>query len=167
MILGINGIEIKYHEAKSAGELEFLVDEYSGSNVLYLDTETTGLDVYTSRLLLLQLMDSSKKKVNVVNMASLCPSETKHLARILQDKELVIQNAPFDLQFLSWNIPELDLENLKIFDTKVAESVLCAGVQEHLRSYTSLKNISKRRLGLDLDKETRVAFIGLNTLLWT
>jgi DNA polymerase-1 len=160
MILKTNDLTIEYHENASTKDLEGLVGKYSESKVLYIDTETTGLDVYSSRLLLLQILDSALGIVDVINMCGLETEQLSVISKLIKDKELVIQNATFDLQFLEHNLPDLEMEELKIFDTKIAESVLAAGVKEHLRSYTSLKNIVKRRLGKDIDKETRVEFIG-------
>lgn len=146
-------------EKAVAEVVDELLKQSVKQQVLYVDTETSGLDPKSEKLLLVQMR---------LNRGAILVFEYKHMTPYLDSfkelflrNELVMHNAKFDLQFLAVNFGlELDDPRLKVYDTQVAEAVLCAGVKTNLKRYTKLESTVKRRCGVDLDKTTRVSFIG-------
>lgn len=142
------------------GILSEALESIENSNVVYVDTETTGLDPHSSDILLIQLAIKSSDKVIVINANEIDEQDKSALLEFLNGRELVFHNAPFDLKFLSvFFNGELNILRLKIFDTKIAEALLCAGVNQNLKKFTSLKNVVYRRFGVEIEKETRKGFV--------
>jgi DNA polymerase I len=140
---------------------ETLGDFLNSSKIVFLDSETSGLDPYTERLLLLQLTTPKSTEAWVIPFGELTEKEKLGLANCLRGKELVIHNAAFDLRFLSVHLGfDVLSKEYTVFDTYLAEQVLGAGRGMHLRSYASLANTAQRRLGEKLQKDTRKEFIG-------
>ena len=80
-----------------------------------VDTETNGFDPHTCNLLCLQLGD--EKNQFVIDLSSISIQIYKEL---LETKELILQNAKFDLRFLY----KCNIIPTKVFDTYLAE-MLC------------------------------------------
>ena len=141
--------------------LEESLGSISPGSVLYLDIETTGLDPYNEDILLLQVYDSRSDTVTVFNCRLLDSVEFRNsIKNMLENSaEIVAHNAMFELKFLTVKVG-LALEHVKVYDTQIAEAVLSAGLAKNLLSYTRLDNTAKRRLGIDMDKTTRIQFVG-------
>lgn len=120
--------------------------------ILYVDTECTGLDPYTSRFLLLQIYTG--KHNYVIDFLKLDLSYLKQLQFIFEDKSKVkvFHNAVFDWKMIYHN-SGIDTNNMHC--TMVTDQILGAGI---ISGY-SLADVSKRRLGIDVDKSVRSQFI--------
>ena len=79
----------------SMATVEESIEYLKTLDVIALDTETRGLDPFTKELLSMQLGDGEKQYV--VDCSTVDPRLYKEL---LQTKELIMQNAKFDLRFL-------------------------------------------------------------------
>lgn len=122
--------------------------------VIFLDTETSDLDPYTSELLLLQI--AHEDEIYVLHVGNVGKVFLTKIVKRINESELVCvgHNIKFDIKILKVNT---NVMIKKVFDTMVAESVLNAGIGEKLYSLSSLVN---RYCGALLDKETRRDFIG-------
>lgn len=107
------------------------------------DSETRGFDPYTKELLSIQLGDENKQFV--IDCSTVNPSEYKN---ILESKELIMQNAKFDLRFLYHYkiVPE------KIYDTFLCERILTTGIDTARRS---LDVLVYKYCKIELDKTIR------------
>lgn len=108
------------------------------------DTETTGFNPYINDLLCIQLGDG--KNQYVIDLETISIQCFKEL---LELKELIFQNAKFDLRFLYRN----NIWPNKIFDTFLAEMVLTTGIINHRRALDAL--VKRYCTNVTLDKEIR------------
>ncbi len=113
-----------------------------------VDTETNGLDPFTSRLLLVQI------GINGINY--IYDARTVNVGLVLhklrRDATYIFHNAKFDIKFLKlnygWN-PAI------VFDTMVAESLITAGIGKVM---SSLNDCTFKYLKVQLVKEIRQSF---------
>lgn len=124
--------------------------EVTNDRVLALDTETTGLDPYTSELLLLQI--GSYKQIYVIECQKV---DVSPLKQILEDPAwlVIAHNAKFDFKMLKQRAG-ISLANM--FDTYLAERLLTAGIPD---ARASLAVVAKKYLNVTLHKEVRKGFI--------
>lgn len=124
----------------------------SKEKILAVDTETTGLDPYTDKLLLFQIGPENISYIFDCRKIDL--KEFPRLKEILEGTTLkLLQNAKFDYKFIKVHLG-IAVDN--IFCTFLAEEVLNAGLG--LRS--GLAALSKRHLDLDISKVLQSSFIG-------
>jgi DNA polymerase I-like protein with 3'-5' exonuclease and polymerase domains len=95
-----------------------LIDYFQNKKELEFDTETTGLDVHSCKLLSAQFGDENNQYV--VDTQSV---DIKLFKELLESKCIIMQNAKFDLKFLyKENIWPND-----VYDTFLSEAVLNMG----------------------------------------
>jgi DNA polymerase I-like protein with 3'-5' exonuclease and polymerase domains/intein/homing endonuclease len=148
---GLDGVE--YELIQDAARLAEVADLLAAEPTLALDTETTGLDPYSVKLLLIQV--ATPQKVYVIDVPRVNPLPLKPLfesPRILK----IIQNAKFEYEILK-HLAGIEVCNL--FDTLLAERLLTAG-RYGARSETGLRALSQHYLGITMDKTARKGFIG-------
>lgn len=133
----------------------------SAWNVIQFDTETSGKDPHLCDLLCAQFGNRAADAQIVVDCSCI---DIRYYKQLLESKQLILQNAKFDLQFLyNYNIIPR-----KIYDTMIVEQLLYLGYPTY-GNYGgvsfSLKEIAMRYLGIDIDKTTRGEIIwrGLDT----
>ncbi|NBO36662.1 hypothetical protein EBU91_03910, partial [bacterium] len=126
--------------------------------VVSLDTETTGFDPHTCKLLLFQI--SVPDKSYIIDARALDISTLPEIKDLLEDqtKIKILQNAKFDYKFIK---KHTGFELYNIYDTLLAEGVLTAGLSAKM---ASLKDLTKNYLGLDMDKNIRKSFVGLKDI---
>jgi DNA polymerase I-like protein with 3'-5' exonuclease and polymerase domains len=120
--------------------------------ILGVDTETEGFDFTTKKMIMFQIGDADQQFVIDTRRVSIEP-----LRNILQNKNIlkIFHNAKFDYKFIKkWS--SIICEG--VYDTYLVERVLNCGKQNY--GY-GLKDVCKRYLDVDLDKEVRNKFIGL------
>lgn len=130
----------------------FMLGDIARAKVLYVDTETTGLDPYTSKFLLLQIHTGA---VNyIVDFLALDLELLKLLKFTFEDATVtkVFHNAVFDWKMLKHSG---DFEAIGLHCTMVTDQMLNAG----LLSGYSLADVALRRLNIDVDKSVREQFI--------
>jgi len=125
------------------GDIEFCLNYFKNHETIAVDTETRGFDPHNDDILSLQLGD--EKNQFVIDLSSVSISIFKEL---LQSKELILQNAKFDLRFLY----KYNIIPTKVFDTYLAEMVLTTGVINHKRGLDALAH---RYCNVNLDKTIR------------
>lgn len=151
---------VNYNVIKTGDELRKVVESLSAHPVLGLDTETTDLDPYTSRLRLIQLATPST--VHIVDLdafanstnATLRENEAlEPLRRLLSAPRpiKIAHNAKFDAKFLKHN---LGAALGGLFDTLLASQLIGAGDIEERHG---LDTVASRYLNQFVDKSERLS----------
>ncbi|MEK7395986.1 MAG: DNA polymerase [Candidatus Poribacteria bacterium] len=130
-------------------ELEKIIPDLESMPLMAIDTETTGLDPYKSKVLLFQIGDLEKQFIIDCRKVSIEP-----LRKILEsDKPKVLQNAKFDYKMVKHSF-KIDIENM--VDTMLIEQVLMAG---KAGGHFGLDDLVEKYLDVRIDKSERVTFI--------
>ena len=146
-----------YQVIKNADDLRQAVQKISSQPTVGLDTETTDLDPYTSRLRLIQL--ATPECVYIVDLDAFSTenlSQSEALAplrRLLEAQRpiKIAHNAKFDAKFIKHNLG-VDLGGL--FDTLLASQLIGAGDIEERHGLDSVAN---RYLNELVDKSERLS----------
>ena len=122
-------------------------------DTIAFDTETEGFDPYTKGLISAQFGDGEKQYV--VDCRTV---DIQLYKKLLESKEIIMQNAKFDLQFLYHK----KIVPIKIFDTMLAERILTTGDD---RARRALDYLAEKYCKVTLDKTVRGAIFreGLST----
>lgn len=120
-------------------------------SVLALDTETNGLNPFKNKVLLIQV--GNEERQYVYDTYKINP-RIKELLTILNDgkKYKIIHNAQFDYKMIKGSFG-IGLNNL--ICTYVIEKILTKGKNIS----ASLKSVTKKYMGIELDKEEQKSFI--------
>ena len=151
---------LNYKIIKTEDELRRAMESLTAYPVIGLDTETTDLDPYTSRLRLIQLATPSI--VHIVDLDAFANSSDsplnenealEPLRRILSAPRpiKIAHNAKFDAKFLKHNLG-VDLGGL--FDTLLASQLIGAGDIEERHG---LDTVASRYLNQTVDKSERLS----------
>ena len=108
-----------YGEIQKSSLKKFLA-YFEKHEEISFDTETTGLDVHTDKLLSYQLGDGENQ---FVVEHKYLPVSQPNVKKLLEVKKLLMHNAKFDIQFLYYH----NIIPTKIWDTFLAEAVLNKG----------------------------------------
>jgi DNA polymerase-1 len=134
------------------------VKDYQQCDTLSLDLETTGLEPYTNKILLLQI--KAGKTTFVFDVRKLKKEDLTYIIQLVKDSnKLVIgHNIKFDVKFLWVATGEL-LTN--VYDTMLAELLINNGIEENEGKsgrFISLKTVVSKYCGVELDKTAREDF---------
>ncbi len=149
-----------YRVIRTADELRRAVESLSSQPAIGLDTETTELDPYTSRLRLIQL--AAPDCVFIVDLDAFIGSANGNLnknesleplKRLLEAPRpiKIAHNAKFDAKFIKHNLGA-DLGGL--FDTLLASQLVGAGDIEERHG---LETVASRLLNESIDKSERLS----------
>src|SRR5258705_3230713 len=147
----------KYCVIKTADDLRQATESLSNEPAIGLDTETTDLDPYTSRLRLLQLAGADG--VSIVDLDAFSNGDlTKNdalapLRKLLEAPRpiKIAHNAKFDAKFIKHN---LGVELGGLFDTLLASQIVSAGDIEERHG---LDTVAERYLNESVDKTERLS----------
>jgi len=126
-------------------ELHECLDYLYKLDWIAVDTETMGLDPHTKDIISIQLGDFENQFVFDTNDYSLYI-----LKKLLETKNLIFQNAKFDLQFLY----KYNIYPNSIYDTFLAECILQTGYED---KQLSLAYLGDKYCNVMLDKTPRGA----------
>lgn len=121
-----------------------------------LDIETSGLNPFQDRILLVQI--ATNKDVYTINVGNILDDASermfRYLLELIRDRDIVVigHNIKFDMKFIYHNYGVLFTH---IFDTMLAEMLSYAGVGS---IYVSLQSLAKKYLHIDIDKDIRETF---------
>jgi len=127
--------------------------DLTGSGPVALDIETTGLDPRRDQVVVIALATGEERLVVEVRHHQR-ESVARWLREVVYPRGVLVHNAIFDLVFLdtvygcgypAW-----------YWDTKLVEQILTSGLEADV----SLAALSKRYLGLELDKSLQTSFTG-------
>jgi DNA polymerase-1 len=141
---------VKEYELVSDLEgVERALGHLSGYSECGLDVETTGLDPYTSELLLVQIASPERTFVFDARRAPI-----ERLGALLEDPSVVkiAHNAKFEYEMLRMR----GIKTGPLADTMLAERVLTAGGEG--KHEIALKPVAMKYLGVELKKEERKGF---------
>ena len=139
-------LRISYDYIDHDQQLYRSLETIEGTGAMGVDTETTGLDPLTDRLMLLQLAASSNHAL-VIDVGRLSSEALEKVRELLQSNRVkVFQNAKFDLKFLK--MAGLEVKG-PVFDTMLAAQILHNG---QAYQSNSLEALAERYLGIRLDK---------------
>jgi len=119
--------------------------------VLGVDTETEGFDFTCKKMIMFQIGDANNQYIIDTRFVSIEP-----LRNVLESREIIkiFHNAKFDYKFIKkWS--KITCEG--IYDTFLTELIISCGKS---LGY-GLKDLCKRYLNVELNKEVRNLFIGL------
>jgi len=146
-----------YELIRTADELRKAIETLTSQPVVGLDTETTDLDPYTSRLRLIQL--ATPDRVYIIDFDRFAGNDTRKnealepLRRLLAAPRpiKIAHNAKFDAKFIKHNLG-VDLGGL--FDTLLASQLVGAGDIEERHG---LETVAERYLNELVDKSERLS----------
>jgi len=146
-----------YKVIKTANDLSSAVEALSNQPVVGLDTETTDLDPFTSRLRLIQL--AAPDKVFIVDLNAFGRNDLSEREDLAPLRQLlaaqrpikIAHNAKFDAKFIKHNLG-VDLGG--IFDTLLASQLVSAGDIEERHG---LEAVAGRYLNETVDKTQRLS----------
>lgn len=123
-----------------------IAQRLSDQRAIGVDTETTGLDPFTSRVRLLQL--ASPEEVFILDLFHLPAAALAPIKRILETERpvKVLHHAKFDIKMLHHHF---GIEIDPLFDTMLASQLISAG---DLNQRQGLADLAERFLGRRLDK---------------
>lgn len=142
----------KYKYIQTPSELDAALEVLEKDPVIGVDVEGTGLDPYTSTLLLVQL---GNEEISYIIDARKVPlKEFPRYKALLEDPKRIklLHNAKFDYKFLK---VQTGARLKNIYDTMLAGAVLTAGL---VGKNPSLKELSFKYCGIDLEKGVRKTF---------
>ncbi len=130
-----------------------LQSDLSKTTIIGLDTETSSLDVFSARFLLLQL--NINNKIYIIDPTGIGNDNLKYIISLIKDsnKTCVGHNIKFDIKVLKKNT---GIILTKVFDTMVVENVIRAGLGDN---FPSLADLARNYVGVVLEKDTRNKFI--------
>ena len=150
MIYFISNTQSISSNFKSA-TIDDVVNYCKDKKVLGVDTETEGFDFTSKKMIMFQIGDADNQYIIDTRFISIEP-----LRSILESKMIIkiFHNAKFDYKFIKkWS----DITCEGIYDTFLVELVISCGKS---LGY-GLKDLCKRYLNVELNKEVRNLFIGL------
>lgn len=129
--------------------------------IIGVDIESTGLDGYTSKLLMVQLGTDTISYI--FDARALDLKSIEHFKTLLEDPKKIklLHNAKFDYKYIRI---QTGIKINNIYDTMLAEGVLTAGLTS---GFNSLKKLSVEYAGVQLDKNVRKEFVGLENAEFT
>jgi len=118
-----------------------------------LDIETSGLNVFNDRILLVQI--ATGKEVFTFNAGNTPDKIITYVLELIRARNLLVisHNSKFDIKFIYHNYGVLFTN---VFDTMLAEILSYIGAGS---IFVSLQTLVKKYLHIELDKELRETFI--------
>lgn len=143
----LRGLQVTYDLVEDTSLLQEKIVPFMDSDVISIDTETTGLDPHRDRVRLVQVA-AGELPVLVVDLFKVGPGALVILGDLLSRRAVkVFQNARFDLGFLRSEGIEVTGQ---LFDTMLASQLLDAGLGRHRHS---LGELARFFLDVDVPKE--------------
>ncbi len=142
----------EYVHVKTSKQVEEALTELEKSPVIGIDIEGTGLDPYTTEMLLLQI--GTEEVSYIFDARELDLKAIPRLKALLENPKKIklLHNAKFDYKFIKLQAGA-KLNN--VYDSMLAGAVLTAGLTG---KNPSLKELTLKYCGFDMDKGVRKSF---------
>lgn len=142
---------MNYKLLTTESEIFRAVNLLQDADVIYVDTETTHLDPYRAKLLMVQIHAES---VGTYVIDCTTGVDVKLLNPLWENDSIVkvFHNAAYDVKIIYHNCGVL-IKN--VYDTMITERMLVAGL---ITLQSSLQAVAERRLDVKLDKAIRATF---------
>ncbi len=140
-----------YTLIENDSQIESATREIARHRAIGVDTETTGLDPYTSRVRLLQI--STPDHVFIFDLFKVDALANAALREVLSSASAtkVLHHSKFDMKML---LHHFNLEVRGVFDTLLSSQMISAGRSEGSHS---LAGVVERYLGVSVDKTQQVS----------
>lgn len=116
---------------------------------LYIDIETEGLNPFKDSTAICQVFDGGVVRIFQGE------EDIRALKPWFEGSMVVGHNLSFDLKFLKH---QFDISPNNVYDTMIAEIVISGGLFAGQSGVVGLKDLSKRYLGLEMDKTEQTTF---------
>jgi DNA polymerase I-like protein with 3'-5' exonuclease and polymerase domains len=123
------------------------LEYFKDKTEIQIDTETTGRDPHTDKIIMLQIGDTDNQWVIDTRNTNILSFK-----ELIETKLCLLQNAKFDYKMLK----KVGINLNRIYDTMLAECVLYCGYEKW--GY-SLDKLSKRYLDIEISKDEREGFL--------
>ena len=145
----------KYQYITEDSNVEEALEKLEKEPIIAIDTESTGFDPYTCKVLLIQI--GTPDFTYIFDTRVLHLKENGRFKALIENPKTIklMQNGKFDYGFLKHHF---GIEIANIFDVMLAEGILTAGLKGGM-GLISLKTLVNQYLEIDLEKETRNTFI--------
>ncbi len=143
MIFIVRFIIVKYELIIKSDDLILIAENLKNEEIIAVDTETTGLDPYTSKVRLLQI--ATIEKAYIIDCFFVDSLEPLKPIFDSMKPVKIFHNAKFDIKMLKRHF---GLEFQNIFDTMLASQIVSAGVHNS----HNLKDVVFRYLETEIDK---------------
>jgi len=137
---------------KEPYQFDMMIKQLEKATILGVDTETTGLDPFTYKPLLISLYDGTT--AFVVDLLALGVAKIKQLKPILENPNIlkVGHNLSYEYKFF-YHTARIEMQHLH--DIMIVDRMVYAG----LKMQHTLKAVVLRKLDIDMDKTIRASFI--------
>jgi DNA polymerase-1 len=125
-----------------------------------LDIETTGLDVFTSDILSIQIGNKKLNEFYIIDCTTHSKKEIREALQLLSELVVIVHNLKFEYKFL---LNVLLLEIVEGYCTMLVEQ--CIWNNHNIskeKGFYSLKGLVKRYCNKELDKTEQTSFINFN-----
>lgn len=143
----------QYEYVTTADQADVALELLEKEQILGLDVETTGLDPYTSKLLLVQIGIPTKSYIFDARLLPL--KEMPRYKALIENPKIIklMHNGKFDYGFIKY---QSNAAVANIFDTMLSESILTAGLRG---KSAKLSELCMQYMELALSKDVRSSFI--------
>ncbi len=147
----------KYFYAATPSDVLKALKELKKEQIVGVDIESTDLDPYTAKLLMIQI--ASPQICYIFDTRELDLREIPEFKEFLEGNYSLklLHNGKFDYKQIKINT---GIEVANIFDTMLTEAVLNAGIG---KAYYSLKELAQKYLGYEMQKDTRKTFLTMTS----
>ena len=142
-----------YRFVSTEEEVKRFIVELQKANKIAFDIETTGLDFFTDKILLVQMKFNDF--IYILDYRKIQKKYLYYIFSLIRDskKTLVGHNIKFDLKFIGVNFSIFDFITK---DTMLAEILINQGIG---KQFYSLAELSSKYLNILMDKTDQVSFI--------
>lgn len=140
-------MEIRYTLNPDRSKIGQFVRVARNADIVAFDIETTGLDSFTERILLVQFGTPDGE---VLIFSERIP---RVMLELLEDVVVLGHNLKFDIR---WALHKFGAKFNRVWDTMIVESNLTLGQEMRV----GLGHLANRMLGMELDKGVRRSFVG-------